>query len=1807
VYAHNKSKPEAERYAGGVLGCLSRARIEKGQRNRTLTFLKGDSSPATIQFGELDDRARRIAGALKRAGAAGERALLVFPPGLEFIAAFFGCLYAGTVAVPLYPPRRAGGLNARLQAVADDCAARFVLSSRAVLDDAMRALHRSGDAEPVGIATDAIGAGSEHWAQPQIDFGSLAFLQYTSGSTGAPKGVMVTHGSLAATLEDMDQAYRHRSDSLIVSWLPLFHDLGLIYGALQPVFSGCSGVLLPPVSFLQRPLRWLKAITDYRATHSAAPNFAYELCVRRITAEDKVGLDLSSWEVSLNAAEPVREETMRRFVQCFAPCGLRPHVVSAGYGLAEATLKVTSVDNGMARRTLRVNSRALSENRVVPLPHDQPGQDVCSCGRTHIGSRIVIVNPDTCCRCAADGVGEIWVQGRAIAAGYFRRPAESAATFEARLADSGEGPFLRTGDLGFLADGELYVTGRLSDMIIVRGQNHYPHDIEMTVQQSHPALAPDCGAAFGLEEDGEERLVVVNEIGRRSLRDLDAEAVFTAIRRAVAEEHELQVHAIVLLQPSTLAKTSSGKVMRRACRAGFTAGTLDAVAVWRHGRSERAADHAAATISPDEASIRLWLRLRVAALAGLPENAIDCGEPLNCYGIDSMSLVSLSGELGDWIGRSLPATLFYDRPSIDATARYLAGRQPAQGRAGLSADGPVAVVGLACRFPGGENAQAFWQLLCAKRDAVAAMPPGRGPLGGAGKAPLEGYFLPRVDLFDAAFFGIARREAERMDPQQRLVLEVAWEALENAAVSPASLAGTRGGVFIGISTADYMRMQAGAFDGYTVTGNAFSIAANRLSYRLDLKGPSVAVDTACSSSLVAVHHASEALRRGDCDLALAGGVNLVLSPELSESLAKAGMLAADGRCKVFDASADGYGRGEGCGIVVLKRLEDAIASADNVLAVLCGTAVNQDGRSNGLTAPNGPAQQAVIRAALERAGARPQDVGWIECHGTGTLLGDPVEVGALAATLLDGRDPARPLRLTSVKANVGHLEAAAGITGFIKAVLALHHGVVPAQAGLSQINPNLAIEGTPIRIPVANEPWPAGDQFAGVSSFGFGGTNAHAILRAAPVATAAAERVFESPDVLCLSARDRAALNELARRYADFLSRTDLPLADICYTALAARSHFPCRLSAVADDAAEMQGALRGFAAGETRERVFIGDAAGEPVDSGGDRPAGSSRAAAVTAAARAYAAGQSPDAAALYGGGRRRAFLPNYPFQRQRYWFDGSRSPGGERRPVLTAEVARCFHRAEWKESPVVERALPESVSDVLIFGDERGVGTALAGMLQARLRRCYLVENGEGFARLSPASWRLDSTRPEQLARAVAEIVAGGRGVSDFVFLATSEDLGLAGDSMSVAALDGAQKRGTLALISVLQAALHEGALAPRIQIVTRGGVPLDTEAGAVNLVHAGAWGLLRTLLLEQPGLEAVAVDLGRDGASVQDEAVALLAELGASAGEDHVAWRGRRRLVGRLRRGAPAARRSADIAPDRCHLVTGALGEIGMRIVHWLVERGARDIVLTARRPPDEKTAGMLDRLRRSGAGIEVVSVDVADEGGMAALFDRLDRAGRQLAGVMHLAGVRDDMLLPQVSAARFEAVLRPKVLGSWVLHRLTRNRELDYFVMFSSIASGFGAAGQSCYSAANAFLDALAHRRRADALPALSINWGPWSGGGMAETLSPIYLRRMGVGLLSPALGMQALEHAMACNEAQVMVCPFDWAAMKNNYPWVRRRRFLEEVDRPEQATSPARSADLHGDLDLEAILDEIRAMAPEGIAALIDRAAESVLP
>jgi acyl transferase domain-containing protein/acyl carrier protein len=1385
---------------------------------------------------------------------------------------------------------------------------------------------------------------------------------------------------------------------------------------------------------------------------------------------------------------------------------------------------------------------------------------------------------------------------------------------------------------------------------------------------------------------------------------------------------------------------------------------------------------------------------------------------------------------------------------------------------------PIAIVGMGCRFPGdADTPDRFWDLLEQEREAISAIPPDRwdthelyNPDPDAGGIYVRrGYFLREVDRFDPAFFGLSPREANSLDPQHRLLLEVAWEALEDAGQAPDQLAGSQTGVFVGIGQNDYAQLQLfagdhskiGAYDG---TGNGLCFSSGRLAHILRLRGPNLAIDTACSSSLVAVHLACQSLRARECDTALAGGVQLILSPEVTLFLCRARALSPDGRCKAFDAAADGYGRGEGCGVVVLKRLSDALAAGDDVRAVVLGSAINHNGPSSGLTVPSGPAQQALLRRALATARLEPDALDYVEAHGTGTALGDPIEVQSLEGVF---RGADHRLLIGSVKTNIGHLEAAAGIAGLIKVALALERGVVPASLHLRQPNPTVAWENNGIVVADRRMEWPQRGEgrVAGISSFGISGTNAHVILAAAPAAVPVIPAEAERPlHVFTASARTPEALREQASRIGRHIARGGAgDVADLCFTANHGRAQNDVRLALVVRDVEDLgtqlaafrdagpadgvpsegrdpaplawlftgQGsqyhsmagalyrsqpgfrrtlqdcdeilrpvlspslldvwfspdfpglldqtcyaqpalfvlqcalselwaswgiepaALLGHSVGEyaaacragvfslehglrliaargrlmqaqpgdglmaaaaadhARVAAVIADtsenhrcevaiaavngprntvisgrrAAVEAViaalsatgiatralqtshafhspmmegmlDAFGDVLAGvqfspprvplvssvtgtvgadvaipeywcrqvrqpvAFAAGMATLAARGCGAfleiGPAPVllgmgrqvvadqgsrswlpslrpgvddwqqmldslAARFIAGGRvdwagfdrdyprRRVRLPTYPFQRQRYWVAGGahgskvqgtkiQSGAKGREPEAPLDA---LYRLSWHLAPQLTAPVGIEPGCWVVVADGAGSGD-MVGLLERRGEDCLVI----GCNAL-----RLDAT---DLRRRIGTFAAQmGRPLRGVVYLAGAEDAATACQDVVAMAQ---------ALLGLAEAT------SARIWCVTRGAVPLDGKPHRLNLDHSALWGLGRSIALEHPALWGGLMDL--DIAGGGDEPDRLLAELIGATTETQVALRHDGRRVPRLEAWTPDPVATVPWRDDASYLVTGGFGGIGLQLADWLVRRGAVHLVLVGRSAASDDAARLLGDLERGGARIRMIRADVADRAAMAELFARLGQEGPPLRGVFHAAGVAGAGRLKDLDRTSIAATLRPKVAGARLLDELTAGLDLDHFVCFSSIASLWGGRGQADYAAANQVLDALAHDRRARGLPALTVNWGPWTGAGMAVPEAREALGRMGIAALDAGQNLSALERLMGADIAQAAVAQVDWSILKALHQARGGGRFLERIAPPASAApGPASGA--------SPVLDLIRGAEP----------------
>ena len=1152
-----------------ILAEVLRSHANRQPSARACHFLSAsEGEESTLTFAELDLKARALAAEMQSQQCAAERAVMVYPAGLAFVVAFWGCIYSETIAVPVAWRANGKGRD-NIRRVIADCSARYILTVSALRDTLQRVLEDGNLASTVTIIeTDQISdAAAVAWRRPSTRADTLALLQYTSGSTLDPRGVMVTNANLLANLEVMRVAYGQDQQSVFVSWLPHFHDLGLIGMLLHAAYVGAPCVVMAPQSFLQKPVRWLRAISQYRGTITAAPNFAYELCSDRIGDSDKAGLDLRNWRVAANAAEPVRRQTMVRFIESFGPHGFRFDAFYPSYGLAEATLLVSSARFDPNAAPLEVDERELGRGRAVVATEEGHRVSLIDVGRGP--GEAIVVNPDTARRCNDNEVGEIWVGGPSATQGYWGQEESAESVFRARPIDDSQ-HYLRTGDLGIVRNGNLYVTGRKKGIIIIGGVNYYPQEIERTALECHPDLLTRSAAAFPIQHDGTESLAVVFEVPRQHSPE-EASELVSAVRSAIAQEHELEAALVVATRFGRVPKSSSGKVQRAKCRDAWLDGSLPIVASWQKSSDaarRQAGGRAVETPVPaaSAADIRAWLINKIAEVLSLSPEALDTREPLARYGMTSIRSVSLSGELSDWLGRPLPATLLYDHPTIDKIAAYLSGdAPPVLPAASVRPAVPIAVLGYAGRFPGASTPEDLWTLLIEGREAITDVPRYRwsvdslfdaDPLARGKVYTRRGGFIEAVDEFDHDFFGISLSEARSLDPQQRILLQSTVEALERSGRPLDTLHGSATGVFIGICGNDYARHHLNSddmarIDEFSLGGVSQSFAAGRIAYALGLHGPALAIDTACSSSLSAIHLAAQSLGNRECDLAIAGGVNLNLFPHVSVSLSRLRALSPGGRSKVFDAEADGYVRSEGCGVVVLKRLDDALTDGDSVRAVIAGSAMSQDGRSNGLMAPNKSAQEAVLRAAIARAGVRPDDVAYVEAHGTGTALGDPIEVAALAAVLCEGRGPDKPLLIGSLKANIGHTEAAAGIAGLIKAMLVLEHRTIPPQINISRPNPHIPWDDIALDVPRKSVSLPAsnGRSSVGVSSFGLSGTNVHVVLQGPRVVKSAPAQTDRPVHVLTLSARSEAVLNRMRRRLADWLAdNRHLSLADICHS-----------------------------------------------------------------------------------------------------------------------------------------------------------------------------------------------------------------------------------------------------------------------------------------------------------------------------------------------------------------------------------------------------------------------------------------------------------------------------------------------------------------------------------------------------------------------------------------------------------------------------------------------------------------------------------
>ncbi|MFB7483873.1 amino acid adenylation domain-containing protein [Streptomyces anulatus] len=1223
---------------------------------QVVVHVRGDGSELTVGLRELLDDSLRVAGGFREAGVApGTRVPLLADRSEDFQPMFWGAVAAGLVPVPLAPDAR------RVLPVWEH------LGRPPVVVDASTA-SLSGEL-PGAVRTltlDALREGPALREPSAAGRDDVAFVQFSSGSTGAPKGVEVTHGAVLANLEQIRAASALGPDDVVVSWMPYFHDMGLIGTHLAPLAARARQVKIGPLSFAKRPLLWFEVAARHRATVLSAANFALALTVRRVPDEALAGLDLSAVRLILVGAEPIAPAVWRAFADKARPSGLDPAAAQPVYGLAEATLAVTFPPPGEVAEPLVLDRASLSRGVAVDAEPGASAVELMDVGLPVAGCAVRIVD-DAGTVLGDRRTGHIMVSGPQLARGYHRLPDVSAEVFA--------GGWLRTGDLGFLRNGRLCVTGRHKDVLFLNGRTFHATDME-EVAAATPGLPPGAPAVVGSTDPvtGAERVVVFVPWAR------PPRGAAEVLERVAARVREALLHddvRVLALPPGAFPRTTSGKLQRRRLRERFEEGAFEegafAPGERRAGEPEAGAPGAGEVAAGDGGGLPAAVpgraeaaqpaaepltkapRARAATVEVVrevwarvlarPADSIGADAPFGSLGGTSLKAMEVLAALEETFGVTLPPAVIRDHGTVTALAGHLLTVAPGPGPSGPEAVGsaeprtggttagdptgpapnapnaPVgaataaAVIGMACRFPGADTPEAFWDLLVDGHDAVTPVPHGRWDDGHQlPEARTAAEAVPAVPrkrwaalledpaAFDAGYFGIGEDEARALDPQARLFLELAHEALERAGYAGPRRRGRRIGVFAAVGDSGYRGiLERAAADGSplpaALTGNLPALVAARVSQSLDLDGPALAVDTACSSGLVALHLARRSLLDGECDLAVVGGVNLHLTSAPHRLLEQAGALSPTGRSRAFSAAADGFVPGEGGAAVVLTRLDAARLANDPVLAVVRGTAVNNDGRSMSLMAPNPLRQREVITRAYEAAGVDPASVTYVEAHGTGTAVGDPIELRSLNHAFPE-RPGGEPRLVGSVKTNIGHLLNAAALPALVKVVLALGHRRLPPSLHHAPASPGLAPAGFTV-VAEARDWTSTGPLVAGINAFGFGGTNAHAVLEQAPpppsptasespTPDATREVVLGGPHLLTLSARGAGALRDAAAQLAAHLeSRPRLREGDVCRTASTSRDEGPHRLAVVADgDLREQLAAIAAAGADEAGGQV---------------------------------------------------------------------------------------------------------------------------------------------------------------------------------------------------------------------------------------------------------------------------------------------------------------------------------------------------------------------------------------------------------------------------------------------------------------------------------------------------------------------------------------------------------------------------------------------------------------------------------------------
>ncbi len=1136
---------------------------------KTITFIKSQDDITSLTYLELKEQALKKLGFLQSKNVPnGNPVIIVLPEPCDFIPMFWACIFGNFIAVPLSITNNESGAK-KLKHIIQELKNPFIISNEKFSNSLIQ---KSGAFNSIELSKEKIISFEQFDTNfiGKIDSNvckdNIAYLQYSSGSTSNPKGIIMKHQNVLYNIDGIKKKAKMSNSDIFLSWLPMSHDMGLLGTHLLPLGISCEQHLMPPSFFVRYPVFWIQYAAKIKASVLFSPNFGYRYFLQNFKPERDSLHNLNAVRLIFNGAEPIDVSLTKKFLKELEPYGLKGNTMYCGYGMAEAGLVVSIPNPGDSIKYLCLDRNLIKEGHKIVLDETRSKSQFMALGtviphqKTRICDAEDTVLPN-------DYVGHIQIKGKNVTSGYYNNPEATKNIFT-------EDGWLKTGDIGAISSIGLLILGRQKEMIIINGQNYFPHDLEQLIENHIETLVGNVIITSHLIEQTEQLVVFIKQRKKES----NNPELENNIKHILSDSSGLHVSKFVYIK--SIPKTTSGKIKRHVLVTEY----LKTIST--------------ESSSEDETDANKTFRLALSSCFG--KKVFDFDKSLMDQGCSSMQIALLAEKLSHFFNRSISAIDLFEYSTPNELIEYITKKNTANSAHHNNINKqvipfqPIAVIGASCIFPGGvKNLDNLWDLLLNEKDVVGSIPFDRWPKdefyspGAPEKGKMytdKGYFIDDSDMFDPSFFGLSEDEATSLDPQQRLLLKSTWNALEDAGITKKEISGSETGVYIGLSNIDYTQAHIRSgdtkkIDHYSLTSILHSTAAGRISYFLNLNGPAITSDTACSSSLVSLHLACKAIQQGECTQALAGGVNLIFGPEGSIALSQVKALSKDGKCKTFDEKADGYGRSEGVGMVFLKSLDDAIENNDKILGVIKSSAINQDGRSNGLTAPNGLAQQNLILKALRKGHIDPNQVSYIETHGTGTPLGDPIEIQALDKAYNLNRNLTEPLILGSIKSNIGHTESAAGIAGFLKVLASFKHGKIPPNLHFK--NPNPLIPWDQLNVKVANQTIDYNKNkpiIAGISAFGFSGTNAHVIVEAFNKKNAPAQqKQGKRYHVICLSSHRKDALIQEIEQLLEYsLSYKPDPL-DLCYSWNTKRSLFEFRKSFSFENTDELHEQLLNF------------------------------------------------------------------------------------------------------------------------------------------------------------------------------------------------------------------------------------------------------------------------------------------------------------------------------------------------------------------------------------------------------------------------------------------------------------------------------------------------------------------------------------------------------------------------------------------------------------------------------------------------------